>query len=53
MVESAPLFIEYYCQGYVNCTAFNAVVAVLLICCFASWFCGFFCLRILKKTFSD
>ena len=37
MVESAPLFIEYYCQGYVNCDAFNAVVAILLICCFASW----------------
>lgn len=49
MVESAPLFIEHYCQGYVNCTAFNAVVAVLVIGLFASWFSGFFCFRFFNK----
>ena len=45
MVESAPLFIEYYCQGYVNCDAFNAVVAVLLIACFGSWISALFLVR--------
>lgn len=50
MVESAPLFIEYYCQGYVNCIVFNAVVAILLIACLASWFAAYFVLcRALKQ----
>lgn len=53
MVESAPLFIEYCCEGYMNIAAFKAVVAVLLICCVASWLCGFFCLRIFKKAISN
>ena len=45
MVESAPLFIEYCCQGYVNCDTFNAVIAILLICCFASWIGAYILLR--------
>ena len=41
MVESAPLFIEYCAQGYVNCTAFNVIVGVLLFSLVVTWIAGF------------
>lgn len=45
MVESAPMYIEYLCQPYISCEAFYIVVALLLVCCFASWFAAWFVLR--------
>ena len=31
MVESAPLFIEYCCEGYMNITAVNAIVFLAVV----------------------
>lgn len=38
MVESAPMFIEYCAQGYINCDAFNAIVAIFVIAVVGTWF---------------
>ena len=52
MVESAPLFIEYCAQGYVNCDAFNAVIATLLIALIGTWVIVWFVLhRALAQIF--
>lgn len=40
MVESAPLFIEYCCQGYVNCFAFYAAVGALTFALVGTWIVG-------------
>lgn len=31
MVESAPLFIEYCCEGYMNIAAVNAIVFLAVV----------------------
>lgn len=50
MVESAPLFIEYYCTGYVHCNAFWTVVGILVAGMISSWVCAFLCLRYWKRN---
>lgn len=52
MVESAPLFIEYYCTSYVHCNAFWTVVGILVAGMIASWFSGFFCYQLWKRKFN-